>query len=63
MRYKEVCAPLVYYEAHGVVNTKHILDLKKAFIESDKPVRQRKFSLSELTVLVLLKIMFRICYW
>jgi len=62
MRYKEVSVPWAQYDAHRGNEYKHVVDLKGVFIELDKPVQRREFCLSELTVLLLLKIMFGISY-
>ena len=62
MRYKEVSVPWAQYDAHRSNEYKHVVDLQGVFIELDKPVQRREFCLSELTVLLLLKIMFGISY-
>ena len=62
MRYKEVSVPWAQYDAHRGNEYKHVVDLKGVFIELDKPVQRREFCLSELTVLLMLKIMFGISY-
>jgi len=61
-RYKEVSVPWAQYDAHRSNEYKHVIDLKGAFIKLDKPVQRREFLLSELTILLLLKIMFGISY-
>jgi transposase len=61
-RYKEVNVPWAQYDAYRNNEYKHVIDLKEVFIELDKPVQRREFNLSELTVLLLLKIMFGISY-
>ena len=61
-RYKEVSVPWATYDAHRLSECKRVLDLRKLFIELDKPVQRRKFKLSNLTVLLLLKILFGISY-
>lgn len=37
---------------------KRVIDLREAFVELDQPVQTREFQLSQLTVLLLLKLMF-----
>jgi hypothetical protein len=61
-RYKEVSIPWAQYDAYRGNEYKHVVDLQGVFIELDKPVQRREFCLSELTVLLLLKIMFGISY-
>jgi transposase len=61
-RYKEVSVPWAHYDAHRCNEYKHVIDLQGVFVELDKPVQRREFLLSELTVLILLKIMFGISY-
>jgi len=61
-RYKEVSVPWAYYDAHRSNEYKHVVDLQGVFNELDKPVQRREFRLSELTVLLMLKIMFGISY-
>lgn len=61
-RYKEVSIPWAQYDAHRGNEYKHVVDLKGVFIELDKPVQRREFWLSELTIILLLKIMFGISY-
>ena len=61
-RYKEVSVPWAHYDAHRNNEYKHVIDLRKFFIKLDKPVQRREFLLSELTILLLLKIMFGISY-
>lgn len=61
-RYKEVSIPWATYDAHRLSECKRVLDLRKLFIELDKPVQRREFKLSNLTVLLLLKILFGISY-
>jgi len=62
MRYKKISVPWAYYDAHRGNEYKHIVDLQRVFIDLDKPVQRREFCLSELTVLLLLKIMFGISF-
>jgi transposase len=61
-RYKEVSVPWAHYDCYRSNEYKHVVDLQGAFIELDAPVQRREFRLSELTVLLLLKIMFGISY-
>lgn len=61
-RYKEVSIPWAQYDAYRGNEYKHVVDLQGAFIDLDKPVQRREYCLSELTVLLLLKIMFGISY-
>lgn len=61
-RYKEVSVPWAQYDAHRQDEYKHVIDLQKVFSKLDKPVQRREFRLSELTVILLLKIMFGISY-
>jgi len=61
-RYKEVSIPWAIYDAHRLSECKRVLDLRKLFIEIDKPIRRREYKLSNLTVLLMLKIMFGISY-
>ena len=61
-RHKEVTVPWATYDAHRGNEYKHVIDMRGLFIELDKPVQRREFHLSELTVLLLLKIMFGISY-
>jgi transposase len=61
-RHKEVTVPWATYDAHRGNEYKQVIDLKKLFSEIDKPVQRREFHLSQLTILLLLKIMFGISY-
>lgn len=61
-RYKEVSIPWAHYDACRLSECKRILDLRKLFVELDKPVQRREFKLSSLIVLLLLKTMFGIPY-
>ena len=61
-RNKEVNVPWAQYDAHRSGECKRILDLRKAFVELDKPVHRREFKLSNLTVLLLFKILFGVSY-
>lgn len=61
-RYKEVSIPWAQYDAHRLNECKKVLDLKKLFVELDKPVQRREFKLSSLMVLLLLKILFGVSY-
>lgn len=61
-RYKEVSIPWAQYDAYRLNECKRVLDLKDIFIEIDKPVQRREFLLSNLTVLLLFKIMFGISF-
>ena len=61
-RNKEVNVPWAQYDAHRSGECKRILDLRTAFVELDKPVHRREFKLSNLTVLLLFKILFGVSY-
>ena len=61
-RYKEVSIPWAQYDAHRLGECKRVLDLRNHFIEMDKPVQRREFKLSNMTALLLLKILFGISY-
>jgi transposase len=61
-RYKEVSVPWAKYDVHRLNECKHVLNLKDLFIELDKPVQRREFKLSQLTVLLLFKMLFGISY-
>jgi hypothetical protein len=61
-RHKEVTVPWANYDAHRVNECKRVIDLRKLFGELDRPVHRREFKLSNLTVLLLLKLMFGISY-
>jgi len=61
-RYKEVSVSWAVYDAHRLNECKHVLDLRNHLIKLDKPVQRREFSLSSLTVLLLLKILFGVSY-
>jgi len=60
--HKEVSVPWAQYDAHRVSECKRVLDLRKTFVELDKPVQRREFLLSNLTVLLLFKMMFGISF-
>ena len=61
-RHKEVNVPWAQYDAHRDNEYKYVIDLRNLFLELDIPVQRREFRLSELTILLLLKIMFGISY-
>ena len=61
-RHKEVTVPWATYDAHRLNECKRVIDLRKAFVELDQPVQRREFQLSQLTILLLLKLMFDISY-
>jgi transposase len=61
-RYKEVSVPWVKYDAHRSDEYKHVIDLRGFFVKLDKPVQRREFLISELTIILLLKIMFGVSY-
>jgi len=61
-RYKEVSVPWATYDAHRLNECKRVLDLKNLFVELDKPIQRREFKLSNMMVLLLLKILFGISY-
>ena len=61
-RYKEVSVPWASYDAHRGNEYGHVIDLREFFIKLDKPVQRREFLISELTIILLLKIMFGISY-
>lgn len=61
-RHKEVTVPWATYDAHRLNECKRVVDLRETFIELDQPVQRREFQLSQLTVLLLLKLMFDISY-
>jgi transposase len=61
-RHKEVTVPWANYDAHRVNECKRVIDLRELFGELDRPVHRREFKLSQLTVLLLLKLMFGISY-
>jgi len=61
-RYKEFSIPWAKYDAYRQNECKHVLNLQKLFVELDKPVQRREFTLSRLTVLLLFKILFGISY-
>jgi len=61
-RHKEVNVPWATYDAHRDNEYKYVIDLRNLFLELDIPVQRREFSLSNLVVLLLLKIMFGISY-
>jgi hypothetical protein len=61
-RYKEVSVPWAKYDAYRLNECKRILDLGDVFDELDRPVHRREFKLSQLTILLLLKLMFGISY-
>jgi hypothetical protein len=61
-RHKEVTVPWAQYDAHRLSECKRVIDLRKLFTELDKPVQRREFRLSNMMILLLLKIMFGISY-
>ena len=61
-RYKEVSIPWAQYDAHRLNECKRVLDLQELFVELDKPVQRREFLLSNLTVLLMFKMMFGISF-
>jgi len=61
-RYKEVNVPWAKYDAHRLDECKYVLDLKKLFHRLDKPVQRREFLVSNLTVLLLFKLLFGISF-
>jgi hypothetical protein len=61
-RYKEVSVPWAKYDAHRDNEYRYVINLKEFFVKLDKPVQRREFQLSELSILLLLKIMFGISY-
>jgi len=61
-RHKEVTVPWATYDAHRTSECKRVIDLREAFITVDKPVQRREFQLSQLTILLLLKLMFGVSY-
>ena len=61
-RHKEVTVPWATYDAYRLGECKRVLDLRKIFVELDQPVQRREFQLSQLAVLLLLKLMFDISY-
>ena len=61
-RYKEVSVPWARYDAHRLNECKRVLDLQGLFVELDNPVQRREFRLSDLTVLLLFKILFGISF-
>ena len=61
-RHKEVIVPWATYDAHRLNECKRVIDLRNSFHELDRPVHRREFKLSQLTVLLLLKLMFGISY-
>ena len=61
-RHKKVTVPWATYDTHRLNECKRVIDLRKLFSELDRPVHRREFKLSQLTVLLLLKLMFGISY-
>lgn len=61
-RYKEVSIDWKNYDKSRLSECKRILDLTTVFHELDKPVQRREFRLSQLTVLLLFKILFGLSY-
>ena len=61
-RHKKVNVPWAKYDAHRDNEYKYVIDLRNLFLELDIPVQRREFLISNLTVLILLKIMFGISY-
>ncbi len=61
-RYKEVSVPWAEYDAYRLGECGRVLDLRQLFHELDVPVQRREFKLSDLTVLLMFKILFGISY-
>jgi hypothetical protein len=61
-RSKEVTVSWATYDAHRTSECKRVLDLRKVLVELDRPVQRREFQLSQLTCLLLIKLMFGISY-
>ncbi len=61
-RHKEVTVPWATYDAHRSNECKRIIDLRELLHVLDKPVHRREFKLSQLTILILLKLLFGISY-
>lgn len=61
-RHKEVSINWKNYDESRLSECKRIIDLTTAFDELDKPVQRREFKLSQLTVLLLFKILFHFSY-
>ncbi len=61
-RYKEVRVPWAEYDAHRLGECGRVLDIRKLFHKLDVSVQRREFKLSDLTVLLLFKILFGIGY-
>jgi transposase len=61
-RYKEVSVPWAVYDAHRINECKHVLDLRTVLTGLDGSVQRREFKPLNLTVLLLLKILFGVSY-
>jgi hypothetical protein len=61
-RYKEVSVPWAQYDKYRLNECKHVLDLRNLFVGLDKPIQRREFKISNLTILLLFKILFGISY-
>ena len=61
-RHKDVTVPWAIYDAHRLSECKRVINLRKIFAELDKPAQRREFQLSQLTILILLKLMLNISY-
>jgi transposase len=61
-RHKEVTVPWATYDAHRSNECKRIIDLRELLLVLDKPVHRREFKISQLTILILLKLLFGISY-
>jgi Transposase DDE domain len=61
-RHKEITVPWATYDAYRLGECKRVIDLREAFVGLDRSVQRREFHLSQLTVLLLLKLMFDISY-
>jgi hypothetical protein len=61
-RHKEVIIQWVTYDTHRTSECKRVIDLRETFVALDRPVQRREFRLSQLTVLILFKLIFDISY-
>jgi hypothetical protein len=61
-RHKEVTVLWVTYDAHMLCESKRVIYLRRILIELDRPDQRREFQLAQVTVLLLLKLMFDISY-
>jgi len=61
-RHKEVTVPWAAYDAYRLGECKRVIDLVDLFDELDRPVHRREFKLSQLIILLLLKLIFGISY-